>query len=217
MWLKKAIIPLSLCAHIQVTGCPLRGDGWDTAVGLATAAVIKYFPSKSESIKNILTNCTLHFSHVINLLLYLKTILLPLAGHNCGIFLSSEDTIPAWFLEGLWRHDAEAQKRSFVQVAAGRGTGEVQGTSRGLAEDTARSKSLYSSQTQVANAGQRSAKALPIWEKDCHLVTSKISCIPHSAWAPTPKHFWARPKANGSIYSCCKTPTEYVQVVVTCS
>lgn len=56
-----------------------------------------------------------------------------------------------------------------MQVAAGRGTGEVQGTSRGLVEDTARSKSLYSSQTQVANEEQRSAKALPILGKGLSL------------------------------------------------
>lgn len=165
MWLRKAIIPLSLCVHSQVTRCPLHGDGWGTAVDLATAAVIKYFPSKSESIKNILTKCTLHFSHVINLLLYLKTILLPLAGHNCGIFLSSEDTVPAWFLEGLWRGDAEEQKRSFVQVAAGGGTGDVQDRTMDFAEDTARNKPLYGLQTQLANAGWRSAKAFPVLGK----------------------------------------------------
>lgn len=44
------------------------------------------------------------------------------------------------------------QKRGVVQVAAGGGTGYVQGTSMGLAEDSARSKPLYSLQTQLANA-----------------------------------------------------------------
>lgn len=202
MWLKEklsffsASVPISRWQAVPPQGWPR------VPVHLATAAVIKYFPSKWESIKNMMTKCTLHSSHVINLPLYLRTILLPLAGHNCGIFLSSEDTVPAWFLEGLQRRNAEVQKSSCVQAAVGGGTGDVQGTLMDFAEDTARSEPLYSLQTQLA------AQALP---------KPKGLLFPHSAWAPTPTCFWALPKACESIYSCCKTPAESVQAVVTCS
>lgn len=53
------------------------------------------------------------------------------------------------------------QKSGFLRVAAGGGTGYVQGTSMGFAEDSARSKPLYSLQTQLAKAGERSAQAFP--------------------------------------------------------
>lgn len=80
--------------------CLLHGDGWHITVDLATATVIKYFPSGSERNKNIVTKCTLYFffPHVINLLLHLKNIVFLLGGNNHGIFLSSEYTVAAQFL-----------------------------------------------------------------------------------------------------------------------
>lgn len=51
------------------------------------------------------------------------------------------------------------QKRRILQVVADGGTGYIQGTAMGFAEDSARSKPSYSLQTQLANAGQRSAQA----------------------------------------------------------
>lgn len=67
-----------------------------------------------------------------------------------------------------------------MQVAAGGVTGYIQGTSMGFAEDTARSKPLYSLQTQQAHAGQRSAQAFPALGKGL----SKSPTLTHFEHSP---------------------------------
>lgn len=151
--IKKQLSLPSATAHTQVTRCPLLRDGWEAAVDLATAALIRYF--SSESIKNILTKCTLHFSHVINLLLYLKTILLPMAGIQCASPVSG-GPVKGW---------CRSAKEELCAGCCGGGMGDVQGMSVGFARDTARSKPWYSLQPQLVNAGWRSAKPLPtLWK-----------------------------------------------------
>lgn len=150
----------------------LRSSSW-----FGTCSGNKFFSSKSESIKNILTKCTLNFSHVINLLLYLKTTFLSLAGHHRRIFLSSEDTVPAQFLEGL-NGDVQKCKTWASCGSLGWRHRRCSGDIHGSAGDIARGKPRYNTQAGPANAGQRSAKALPTLGKGLH--SRNVLCSPQS-------------------------------------